>query len=89
MSERITIMQVFSLLGHTPTNEQAWTVGNRMQREYAQEFGEQPPKDNRPKTTGAGSHCFALYPATWRERIASEIRRVMRADRSQLDIFSE
>jgi hypothetical protein len=88
MAQRITTLEVFHLLGITPTNEQAWSVGNRMQAMYAAEFGEQPPKDNRPTTTGAGTHCFALYPASWRGRIERVVREVTDARRSQGDLFT-
>ena len=84
---RITVMQVFAAMGLTPTNSQSWAVGLRAQAEYAKEFSEQPPKDNRPKTSGKGVHCFALYPATWRARIEVHIRDVMDADRKQGDMF--
>lgn len=84
---RITVLQVAAAMGLTLSNEQAWAVGNRMQNAYRLEFGEQPPKDNRPKTSGHGSHCFALYPATWRERIEGEIRKVTSVARTQLDMF--
>jgi len=84
---RITVMQVFGALGITPTNSQSWSVGSRVQAEYAREFGEQPPKDNRPKTGGAGSHCFALYPSTWHPRIAAIIRSIVAFERSQGDMF--
>lgn len=80
---RITVPQVFAHLGIMPTNEQSWAVGNRMQHAYASEFGEQPPKDNRPKTNGGGSHCFALYPATWQPRIEAAIREVVKFNDAQ------
>lgn len=86
---KITIMQVFHAMGITPTRDQSWAVGNRMQRAYANEFGEQPPKDNRPKTNGGGSHCFALYPPGWRARIEEAVRAVVAAERSQTDLFDQ
>lgn len=84
---RITVLQVFAAMGIKPSNEQAWSVGNRMQNLYKLEHGEQPPKDNRPKTSGHGSHCFALYPAHWRPRIEAEIRKLQAVDRAQGDLF--
>lgn len=84
---RITVPQVFAAMGITPTNEQSWSVGNRMQNLYKLEHDEQPPKDNRPKSSGHGSHCFALYPAEWRPKIEAEIRKLVAAERSQGDLF--
>lgn len=81
-------MQVFNAMGIKPTNSQSWAVGIRVQAEYAKEFGEQPPKDNRPKTNGPGVHCFALYPPGWRARIEAIIRTVVDAERSQGDMFA-
>lgn len=89
VSRFITTIQVFASLGIAATNEQTWTVGNRMQRLWVKEHGAQPPKDNRQKTNGPGSHCFALYPPEWRPRIVAEIARVMTIERSQLDMFPE
>ncbi len=88
-NHKITVMQVFAALGVTPTSDEAWAVGNRMQRMYAAEFGEQPPKDNRPKTSGAGTHCFALYPPGWQPRIEKVIRDVVDMRKSQSGLFDE
>ena len=87
-ASRITVMQVFASLGLTPTNNQSWAVGLRVQAEYSKEFLEQPPKDNRPKTDGKGSHCFALDPRTWQPRIEAHIQAVMQDDRNQGDMFA-
>lgn len=89
LASRITLMQVFASLGIQPTASQSWSVGNRVAAMYVDEFGEQPPKDNRPKTNGSGSHCFALYPSTWQDRIAGVIKDVVALERSQGDFFSE
>lgn len=83
----ITVLQVAAAMGLSLSNEQAWSVGNRMQNLYRLEHGEQPPKDNRPKTSGHGTHCFALYPSGWRGKIEAEIRKVTDAQRAQLDMF--
>jgi hypothetical protein len=37
-------------------------------------FGALPLKVNRPKRYGPGSHCFAVYPPSWYERIALVVR---------------
>ena len=83
----ITVPQVFDLLNAVKTNEKTWAVGTRMQHIYAMEFGCQPPKDNRPKTSGSGSHCFALYPASYLPIIEAEIRKVDAEASGQLNLI--
>jgi hypothetical protein len=80
---------VFRALGITPSNELTWSVGTRIATMYAREYGVQPPKDNRPKTNGPGSHCFALYPESWVERIKEIILAEQKAEQSQGDLFGE
>lgn len=87
--QRITVMQVARSIGITMSNAAAWSVGSLMASRYAETFGEQPPKDNRPKTNGSGSHCFALYPATWREQIEAAIRSAVDIERAQPDLFTD
>lgn len=87
MTRQITVVQVFELMGVRPTKEKTWAVGNRMQAVYAQEHGRQPPKDNRPKTGGGGSHCFALYPESYLPRIREEIARVEGEATAQPGLF--
>ncbi len=84
---RITVPQIFRALGITPTPSQAWSVGSRIANAYASEFGQQPPKDNRPKTSGSGSHCFALYPTDYRPRIEQIIRATVNGEASQRGLF--
>lgn len=86
---QITVPEVAALLGVTLDNKTAWSIGSRMATRYAQTFGAQPPKDNRPKTKGPGSHCFALYPASWEPLIRSEIQSHINAQRNQFDMFGD
>ena len=72
----ITVMQVFQVMGITPSRSDSWAVGARCARQYLNDYGTWPRKENRPKTTGAGSHCFAIYPKSWQSRIANMIKRV-------------
>jgi len=83
----ITVMQVFAALDVHPSPSVSWSVGTQVANMYALEYGAQPPKDNRPKTYGGGSHCFALYPPFWRERIERVIRATVEAAKSQGDLF--
>lgn len=88
MDNRITVPQVARLMGVTLDNRTSWAVGSEMASVYQQEFGEQPPKDNRPKTNGAGSHCFALYPAKWEQKIRSVIESHLEQQARQTDMFA-
>ncbi len=72
----ITVIQVFQHLGIIPDRSEAWSVGSRCAHQYRNEFGRWPRKENRQKTTGTGSHCFAIYPSAWQSRIASTIKAV-------------
>jgi hypothetical protein len=83
----ITVPQVFAAMGITPDNHQAWSAGARVAAMYVEQFGCQPPKDNRPKTRGGGSHCFAIYPATWERRIRAVITEIVQSERDQLGLF--
>lgn len=84
---RITVVGVIRSLGIEPTPELTWAVGKIMQAEYADEYGEQPPKDLCKKTYDTGTHCFALYPYEWHERIATVVRRMNAIASSQGRLF--
>jgi hypothetical protein len=86
---RITIIQVAKSMGLELDNATAWSVGSEMAQKYMEEFAEQPPKELRPKTSGAGSHCFAVYPSTWEGRIKKAITERLEFASKQLDFFSE
>jgi hypothetical protein len=87
MNQRITVPQVARNMGVTLDKKTAWSVGSEMASIYYREFGEQPPKDNRPKTNGAGSHCFALYPSSWEVKIKNIIESHVEHGRNQHDLF--
>jgi hypothetical protein len=72
---KITVPDVARAMGVPLSRTLLWSVGGRIAAMYERAMGEAPPKGLRPKTTGAGSHCFALYPLSWRGRIESEVRR--------------
>jgi hypothetical protein len=72
----ITVMDVFRALNIEPDPNTAWMVGARVRERWRQEAGALPPKGLRRKTSGGGTHCFALYPAEWRPLIEAEIRSV-------------
>ena len=77
--EPITVVDVFRELGFEPLPEDTWAVGSAMQKRYAEIVGKQPDKELRTKTGGGGSHCFAIYPSSWRP----EIERLVKLFASQ------
>lgn len=86
---KITTIQVFKSMGIHPTPKQSWSVGLRVVNMWIKEHGEQPPKENRPKTNGPGVHCFALYPANWQKRIEQVIKDQIEFERKQGDLFGD
>jgi hypothetical protein len=56
------------------TNEQAWSVGAQAADLFEEEYGHPPTKDLRTKTSGTGSHCFAVYPPPFHEKIKLLLR---------------
>ena len=88
MDNRITVPQVARLMGVVLDNRTSWSVGSEMAHTYQQEFGENPTKDNRPKTNGSGSHCFALYPAKWEQKIRDVIESHIEQQGKQNDLFA-
>ena len=73
MSSKTTVPDRIRALGleqGTQTGKElAWKAGAAVREAWRELTGEYPPKGNRPKTSGHGSHCFALYPLAWVERI--------------------
>ena len=86
--QTITVMQVFRSLNIVPEPSVSWSVGAQMATLYKQRHGEQPPKDNRPKTSGGGTHCFAIYPRSWEREIAAAILAHEQARKEQQDLFA-
>lgn len=85
----ITVIDVFRELGLETDKDKTWAVGNAVMRRYQSDFGCQPMKDNRPKTNGEGSHCFALYPDSYRPIIRQCIESVHANAARQTDMFME
>jgi hypothetical protein len=83
----ITIIDVFRRLGLAPLKHETWAVGAAVRDRYQEIYGALPVKDNRPKTSGAGTHCFALYPESFAPIIEQVIGRMKIARDAQLDLF--
>lgn len=83
----ITVVDVFKSLGLEPTPEQTWAVGAAVRALYEERFGHLPHKELRRKTSGSGSHCFAVYPEEMRPQIQDCIARVNAEKAAQPDLF--
>ena len=75
----ITIIDVCRDLDVEPYNEMTWSVGNIVRDYYEARYGALPEKDLRTKTSGGGSHCFAVYP----EHMRATIERVILAHQTE------
>ena len=84
----ITIIEVIIDMGIEPTNELDWKVGRMMQESYERRCGHPPLKDNRKKTNGTGSHCFALYPEECRKEIQGFVRLCKMEEARQPSLFA-
>jgi hypothetical protein len=85
----ITVIDVFRRLRLTPIKEETWAVGAAVRDRYQEITGSLPVKDNRPKTSGLGTHCFALYPESFEPIIVDVIGRMKIAKAAQLDLFGD
>ena len=70
----ITVVDVCRDLKIEPVPALTWAVGNAVRDLYEARYGILPEKDLRTKTSGTGTHCFAIYPESWR----GEIERIIR-----------
>jgi hypothetical protein len=71
MSKRISIVDVIRWMNIDPESQLCWTVGALAREQWRNQYGTLPEKQLRPKTDGSGgSHCLAVYPISWRARIA-------------------
>lgn len=86
-TKRITVIDVFHDLDLEPIPEDTWAAGNAVRDLYEATTGHLPLKALRPKTNGPGSHCFAVYPESWREEIEEIVKLVARRRASQLRLF--
>jgi hypothetical protein len=69
----VTVIDVMRELRVELTSGLSWTVGARVREIWLAETGTLPDKVLRPKTNDGGTHCFAVYPDSWRPRIARVI----------------
>ena len=83
----ITVMQVFKDLGIFPDKKISWAVGATMASRYKMLYGVLPHKELHKKTSGSGSHCFAVYPDSWAGTIADAIATCECEMQAQRELF--
>jgi len=83
----ITVIDVFNDLGFDPIPEDTWTAGASARNMYESVVGQPPPLELRRKTNGAGTHCFAVYPPSWRPKLETIVRSIARHRAAQLKLF--
>ena len=87
--DMITVMQVFDAMNIKPDRRLSWSVGSIVANKFRDIHGHQPPKDNRPKTSGGGSHCFALYHRDWIPYITDVIKVYVIIPNPQDSLFKD
>ena len=73
--QQITIIDRIVACGVETSKHERWSLGEAVRQRYEEIFGQPPIKGLRPKTSGSGSHCFALYP----HHFAGEIDRIIQS----------
>lgn len=86
-TDHITVVDVFHDLGLEPIPEDTWSAGAAARNLYEEIVGQPPPLELRRKTNGGGSHCFAVYPSSWRPRLEGIVKSVAQVRAKQLTLF--
>jgi hypothetical protein len=69
-----TVIDVLRALQIEPAPAVSWACGIAVRDAWIARTGEPPPKGLRTKTSGHGSHCFALYEDNDRSFVESVVR---------------
>ena len=70
-----SVSEICHAMGVELTSRDMVVVGAEARDAYEKQTGRLPEKALRPKATGRGSHCFAVYPEPFVEVIVAIIRR--------------
>ena len=69
----ITVIDVMRSMNVEITPDLSWSVGAAVRERWRMTHDDELPKKRlRSKTSGGGSHCFAVYPLEW-DKIIREI----------------
>lgn len=75
-------------LGYPDNDKHAnWELGAALREGYRQAYGRLPPKKLATKASGTGSHCFAQYPDSFRDRAVELIELGMATKSQQLSLI--
>lgn len=72
----VTVIDRIRALGFEPESRLTWIVGDQVRDRWTIDTGALPEKALRRKTSGGGSHCFAVYPERFVPMIDAIIIRV-------------
>ena len=89
MTDDFTVVELIRAHGCEPFPSLSWACGNAVRDAYVIATGFSPHKALRPKTTGIGTHCHAVYPVGFRSIALSVVVAVCEshhaANQRQLD----
>lgn len=71
----------------TMSKQQRWQLGAAARDRFIELTGRAPRKELRTKTSGAGSHCFAIYPREFEVELDALIDSYKAADDAQKKLF--
>ena len=76
MTEYLTVPDVVRELGLPPDKHANWAAGARVRERWRRlHQGQYPPKVLQEKTSSQGSHCFAIYPTSFRQIIVDIVEQ--------------
>jgi len=75
-SPGVTVTERIKALGYESNKVLAWRVGAAIRNKWEALTGALPEKGLRPKTSGMGSHCMAVYPPKWGADIDATIEKI-------------
>ena len=70
-----TVIEIMLELGVEPEKKVSWMLGNAVREKWKEKTGSSPEYALRPKTSGNGSHCFAVYPGWFRRDMKRIVKR--------------
>jgi hypothetical protein len=74
LSQHKTVGEVMQAMGIKPIKEITWPVGAAVRKLYEERYGIAPRKALRTKTSGTGTHDFAVYPPA----LVPDIEKIVR-----------
>lgn len=88
VASNFLLRELLAELGHVADEKRTnWELGAQLREAYKRKYGALPAKQLREKASGAGSHCFAVYPASFKGEAREIVAEHMRGKARQLGIF--